>query len=173
MPTLLGQNEQSFLAFSKQVYTVINFPFLEERMRLRYYISHYRGMPFQSSHWDNLNNITECVFLAIIGKISTQSSQRHQLIFSPAQLKRREASIKLFFLFLTENICCRYSSEAPRRGTSNKYPQHMFSVRNKKKYPSFWVEKSVLTWDKVPQCHWFFFPVISKNIGDKQTAESL
>ena len=36
------------------------------------------------------------------------------------------------FLFLNENICCRYSLEAPRWGTSNGYPQHMFSLRSKK-----------------------------------------
>ena len=35
-------------------------------------------------------------------------------------------------LFLHENICCGYSLEAPRRGASNEYPQHMFSWRNKK-----------------------------------------
>ena len=37
-----------------------------------------------------------------------------------------------FFLFLHDNICCGYSLEAPQRGASNKYPQHMFSWRNKK-----------------------------------------
>ena len=31
------------------------------------------------------------------------------------------------FLFLDENICCGCSLEAPRRGASNEYPQHMFS----------------------------------------------
>ena len=36
------------------------------------------------------------------------------------------------FLFLHENICCGYSLEAPWRGASNEYPQHMFSWRNKK-----------------------------------------
>ena len=36
------------------------------------------------------------------------------------------------FLFLHENICCGYSLEAPHRGASNEYPQHMFSWRNKK-----------------------------------------
>ena len=36
------------------------------------------------------------------------------------------------FLFLNENICCEYSLEAPHRGASNEYPQHMFSLRNKK-----------------------------------------
>ena len=36
------------------------------------------------------------------------------------------------FLFLHENVCCGYSLEAPHWGTSNEYPQHMFSWRNKK-----------------------------------------
>ena len=36
------------------------------------------------------------------------------------------------FLFLNKNIRCGYSLEAPRRGASNEYPQHMFSSRNKK-----------------------------------------
>ena len=36
-----------------------------------------------------------------------------------------------FFLFLDENICCGYSLEAPPRGASNEYPQHIFSSRNK------------------------------------------
>ena len=40
--------------------------------------------------------------------------------------------ILIFFLFLHENICCGYSLEAPRRGTSDEYPQHMFLWRNKK-----------------------------------------
>ena len=29
-------------------------------------------------------------------------------------------------------VCCGYSSEAPHRGASDEYPQHMFSSRNKK-----------------------------------------
>ena len=40
--------------------------------------------------------------------------------------------ISIFFLFLDENISCGYSLEAPRRGTSNEYPQHMFSSSSKK-----------------------------------------
>ena len=32
----------------------------------------------------------------------------------------------IFFLFLHENICSRYSLEAPQRGASNVYLQHMF-----------------------------------------------
>ena len=30
-------------------------------------------------------------------------------------------------MFLHKNICCGYSLEVPHRGTSNEYPQHMFS----------------------------------------------
>ena len=36
------------------------------------------------------------------------------------------------FLFLHKIICCGYSLEAPCRGASNEYPQHMFLWRNKK-----------------------------------------
>ena len=40
--------------------------------------------------------------------------------------------VLIFFMLLHKSICCRYSLEAPRRGASNEYPQHMFSWRNKK-----------------------------------------
>ena len=34
---------------------------------------------------------------------------------------------KLFFpMFTPRNLCCGYLLESPRRGDSNKYPQHMF-----------------------------------------------
>ena len=36
------------------------------------------------------------------------------------------------FLFLNKIICCGYSLEAPLRGASNEYPQHMFLSRNTK-----------------------------------------
>ena len=35
-----------------------------------------------------------------------------------------------YFSAKTYDVC---SLEAPRRGASNEYPQHMFSMRNKKK----------------------------------------
>ena len=47
----------------------------------------------------------------------------------------------IFFLFLKENICCGYSLEAPQGGASNEYPQHMFSLRNKKDISSFRMKK--------------------------------
>ena len=48
-------------------------------------------------------------------------------------------------LFLDENICSGYSLEAPRRGPSNEYPQHMFSSRNKKNIHTFRLKKSTLS----------------------------
>ena len=38
----------------------------------------------------------------------------------------------LYFSYYSTKMCCGYSLEAPRQGTSNEYPQHMFSSRNKK-----------------------------------------
>ena len=51
----------------------------------------------------------------------------------------------IFFLFLHENICCGYSLEVPQRGASNEYPQHMFSLRNKKDISIFRMKKSALS----------------------------
>ena len=48
---------------------------------------------------------------------------------------------KYFFLFLHENIYCGYSLEAPQRGASNEYPQHMFSCTNKKNINIFQLKK--------------------------------
>ena len=62
-----------------------------------------------------------------------------------SQLQIRGGIHIIFFLFLHEKICCGYSLEAPRRGASNEYPQHMFSLRNKKDISSFRVKKSALS----------------------------
>ena len=51
----------------------------------------------------------------------------------------------IFFLFLNENLCCGYLLEAPLRGASNENQQHMFSLRNKKRYRHFSNEKSALS----------------------------
>ena len=45
------------------------------------------------------------------------------------------------FLISPQNVCCGYSLEAPRQGTSNEYLQHMFSSRNKKNIATFWLKK--------------------------------
>ena len=39
------------------------------------------------------------------------------------------------FLFLHKTIVCGYSLEAPRRGASNEYPQHMFNGELEKIIP--------------------------------------
>ena len=52
---------------------------------------------------------------------------------------RGSIRIKIF-LFLNKNICCGYPLETPHWGASNKYPQHMFLLRNKKNINSFWTE---------------------------------
>ena len=44
---------------------------------------------------------------------------------------KRGYSYNIFF-FLDKNIHCGHSLEVPRRGTSNEYPQCMFSSRNQK-----------------------------------------
>ena len=41
-----------------------------------------------------------------------------------------------------KNICYGYSLEAPHRGTSNEYPQHIFSWRNKKNINTFGLKKA-------------------------------
>ena len=38
-----------------------------------------------------------------------------------------------------------YSLEAPRRGASNEYPQHMFSSRNKKDISIYRMKKGTLS----------------------------
>ena len=43
----------------------------------------------------------------------------------------------MIFLFLSKNIYSRYSLEASHLGTSNECPQHIFLLRNKKKYQYF------------------------------------
>ena len=50
----------------------------------------------------------------------------------------------IYFLFHDENICSGYPLEAPRRGASNEYSQHMFSLRNKKDISIFRMKKKCL-----------------------------
>ena len=43
------------------------------------------------------------------------------------------------------NICCGYSLEVPHRGTSNGYPQHMLSLRNKTNIKTFLAVIAILS----------------------------
>ena len=75
------------------------------------------------------------------------SSYRQQRL-----LATDKRGIHIFFLFLDENIRCGYSLEAPWRGASNEYPQHMFPSRNKKDISIFRMKKVpyLLLWDSDP-----------------------
>ena len=53
--------------------------------------------------------------------------------------------IHYFFLFLLKNMDCGYSSEPPRRGGSNEYPQSMFWVEMWKIW-EFLSEKNFSFW---------------------------
>ena len=48
---------------------------------------------------------------------------------------------KYFSYFPMKNVCCAHLLKVPWQGTSKKYPQHMFSLRNKKPINNFWLEK--------------------------------
>ena len=47
-----------------------------------------------------------------------------------------------FFSYFSMKTYVVYSLEVPHRGTSNEYPQHMFSSRNKKNIDTFWLKKA-------------------------------
>ena len=64
------------------------------------------------------------------------------------------------FLFLNKNICCGYSLEAPQRGASNEYPQHMFSLRNKKNI--MWIPPLICSYEKKILCGYPFLSVAMK-----------
>ena len=63
------------------------------------------------------------------------------ILVGRSELQIRGGIHIILFLFLDKNICCGYSLEAPCWGASNEYPQHMFSLRNKKD-SIFWMKKS-------------------------------
>ena len=46
-----------------------------------------------------------------------------------------------YLSYFSMKTCCGYSLEAPHRGTSKEYPQHMFLWRNKKNIKAFWLKK--------------------------------
>ena len=51
----------------------------------------------------------------------------HEIILQGIALDKTIFIIMIvFFLILHKNICCWYSLEAPPRGASNEYTQHMF-----------------------------------------------
>ena len=61
----------------------------------------------------------------------------HSLKISPPKKWKFSDKKSVIFHILAQNIDCVYSLELPDWGSSNEYPQSMFSSRNKKKnvYP--------------------------------------
>ena len=55
--------------------------------------------------------------------------------------------------FVHENIYCGYSLEVPHWGTSNEYPQYMFSWRNKKNISDLWLKKGMHQENKKKLCY--------------------
>ena len=72
------------------------------RVRMSEWLAHYENTPIQ-----------------IYGKFQFQNEN--------FQIKNSD-----IFHISAQNIDCGYSSEPPRRGGSNEYPQSMFMSRNKK-----------------------------------------
>ena len=77
----------------------------------------------------------QCITISVI-HIHLKTTDHSREFLNPIQSllhsSRSGVSRWIFFLFLDKNVCCGYSLEAPRWGASNKYPQHMFSWKNKK-----------------------------------------
>ena len=63
----------------------------------------------------------------------TRLSQKN--IIAPDKAFFFNPKLSTFLLFVYKNICCGYSLEAPQWGTSDEYPQRMFSWGNKKNLP--------------------------------------
>ena len=83
------------------------------------------------------------LYVTIIG--IDQSVQQHNLINGYAVRAYIRVGIHIIsFLFLHENICCGYSLEAPRQGTSNEYHNICFHGEIKK-ISAFSEEKNALS----------------------------
>ena len=81
--------------------------------------------------------------------------------------------IDIFFLFLAENICCGYSLEVPHWGTSNEYPQCMFSSRIKKKYLSYNLDTLLLElWITCPRISKLKFLICPQGNGTSWTSQA-
>ena len=59
-----------------------------------------------------------------------------------------------YFSYFSMKTCCGYSLEAPLQGASNEYPQHMFSLRNKKNI--IWIPPVICSYVNIhPKCSYF------------------
>ena len=93
------------------------------------------GLEYICPTWHFVYIFFNPVFQVSTAKNEINLFNNHILIVAPVTFAPAGAmtpSAEFLFLFLDGNICCEYSLEVPQRGTSNEYPQHMFSTSNKK-----------------------------------------
>ena len=66
--------------------------------------------------------------------ITVELAESATFIRAPPALKIENFQLKKvwYFSYFCSNIHCGYKLELPRRGHSNKYPQSMFWIKNKK-----------------------------------------
>ena len=91
-------------------------------------------------------------------KLEEEEGRKKPVLRLRACLQRRHFCFcSVFFLFfffniliLYENICCGYPIEVHHRGPSDEYPQHMFSLRNKKNI--IWSSVNNIASDKALFC---------------------
>ena len=77
--------------------------------------------------------LLDCALIGVY--VVIKSNTVHVLCVYIAAIRQAcQQKITDIFLISPRKHMLWYSLEAPRRGASNEYPQHMFSWRNKKKY---------------------------------------
>ena len=73
---------------------------------------------------------------------------------------KRRYQVNIFFLFIHKPICCGYSLEVPRWGTSNEYWQHLVLWKKKKYINTFWWEMRLIwshnTYPKFWTCLFYY-----------------
>ena len=82
----------------------------------------------------------------VIHNITKTGPSSKKRFFSAVKIENFIRNVFDIFDILAQNIDCVNTLEAPRRGGSNKYPQSMFWIKNKKirytpAYPSFAIKK--------------------------------
>ena len=92
------------------------------------------GAIIQSEAWSTIVQFK--MGSKIISSLRKQAYS-NTLKLSPPKTESFQIKILVFFHISAQNIDWEYSSEPPRRSSSNNYPQSMFLSRNKKKnvYP--------------------------------------
>ena len=84
---------------------------------------------------DNLKNKTSISLLRFGMSLNGAPSRKHAYSnkkkSSPPKLEKNSGKKTHIFHTFAQNIDCGYSSEPPRRGGSDEYPQFMFFSKNK------------------------------------------